>query len=380
MKRSLTCLTAAAIAILGCSDAPSRDEEVAVSTAPLVTSMRWAYGWTETLDGVMSPTFQASSSGAIVRGLRSAEPGNYIVKFIGMARRPGGNGNLQIVPYGSNNHCSIVHLTDEFGDIFAKIHCWSPGPEGGFAATRFVASYIDDTRPPYSGSNDNIRAAFLRFSNNPTVDDTPFQWSSSGGPMSVTRVSPGRYRATFVGMAAPPYPPGGAAQVTAHASLPATEPTYCNVEGWGNTGPGWADGYVDVRCFGRSGVPTDSAFMLRYWTWGSFGGVEGAYAVDIRPDLASYSPPSAHQHVAGGTGLASILRPDLTAASWNVRFPGLSFTKSAALVGALGTDGKYCTIGSWSSGVSVNVRCFAPDGAPATTPFVASYFDAITGT
>jgi len=104
-----------------------------------------------------------------------------------------------------------------------------------------------------------------------------YRWSSSGGPITITRLGTGYYRVTFAGLGAP----GGVAHATAYG----TEANFCAVVRWGQAG---ADENVEVKCWDRGTSEVDTTFVANFavgaqpgaafsYLWADGGGRTGRY-------------------------------------------------------------------------------------------------------
>ena len=210
------------------------------------------YTWA---DQESTPEYQPSddysylSSGAgPITILRSAV-GSYEVRMPGLGRR-GGNAQVSAAKGGPAALCKVHALVRDGTDELIRVRCRDTA--GQLVDADFMVIFTH--RVGLTGVH-RPKAAYLLADRPKAGSYTPtaaFRYSSSGGAPIVERTRKGRYRVTLPGMAL-----GGSAQVTAYGAGPAI----CQVTGIRKDG---LPQRIGVACFGPSGAPVDSQFMLSY--------------------------------------------------------------------------------------------------------------------
>jgi hypothetical protein len=143
----------------------------------------------------------------------------------------------------------------------------------------------------------------------------------------------------------------------------------------GTDGAG-GDLHVAVNCFNSAGAPVDSQFNVSYYRRDDTIGAQTAYVMQLNGMTnaigQSFTENAEWQYNSTGA-LNSMVRTGTGA--YTMTMPGQNFSGGTVEVTALGGGGVQvtnCKVGSWSvSGANliVNVRCFAPNGAPANSQF-----------
>lgn len=182
-----------------------------------------------------------------------------------------------------------------------------------------------------------------------------YSFNSRGAKPSFLKRGVGMYRVTFENQPANGNVQVVAASGNAHCALAAQFPS--------GTGVG-----LDVFCRAPSGAFADAKFMLSYYRDTNVGGPLGGYAYvnGVAPFTTSNAWNSSGSPISvvslGGLG------------NYRVLFVGQQVGGDNAQVTALTSGGAYCTVAAtgWTGG-SVDVRCFALNGAPANVPFSISY-------
>lgn len=169
--------------------------------------------------------------------------GTYQVLFKGLgALLQGTGGHAQVGAVGTAQlHCKTVRWSSA-PDILVEVNCFTAA--GAPADSKFTVLFLTPT--------DHLTYAFA---DQPTATSsyTPSPFYSSnptGGAISVTRPSLGRYTVSWTGVD-PTIFDGGDVQVTAYG----TGNVQCKVEGWGAAS-------ATVRCFSPGGLLRDSLFVV----------------------------------------------------------------------------------------------------------------------
>lgn len=177
-----------------------------------------------------------------------------------------------------------------------------------------------------------------------------YSFNSRGKLPALVRIAAGSYRVTFENQ-----PAGGNPQVTTAGSA------RCGTSKPSSTGTGVT---IFVSCSGTSGDPraslVDTPFILSYYQDTNIGGPFGGYA-QIEP--SAVNPVASAWNSSGGK--TSVTNP--SQGVFTVTFAGQVAGGDSAQVSVNGTGFAYCTLGpgGWQGG-NIDVRCFGPDGKPAT--------------
>jgi hypothetical protein len=192
-----------------------------------------------------------------------------------------------------------------------------------------------------------------------------YSYNTSGGPITVSRSSPGIYTVSFADLGGP----GGNVQVVAYGS----DSTRCKVSGWGSSG---STQNVGVRCHTPSGSLVNSAFVVQYERQTSGGDRDGAYLVATQPSTSSYDLEDSPWSWNSTGGTNHITRTGT--GTYEVSLPGLGAWAGSVKVTAYGgSGGEHCNVGGWGPSGSeqeVTVRCFGTSGAAVDTFFSLNYF------
>ena len=190
-----------------------------------------------------------------------------------------------------------------------------------------------------------------------------YSYNRSGGPMTVTKVSTGRYVVRFGGLSALV-----GTKNTVHVTSFGVDGTYCKP-----VGARLAGDTVEVRCFAAgTGTATNTVFSLLV----SGKRDDRAFAFAHQPTATDYSPAAAGSW--NPTGATRVRR--LGVGTYVVTFSGLGARLSTGVgghvqVNAVGTGKAHCKTYEWGSGtdVGVEVRCYTPAGAPVDSKFTVLF-------
>jgi hypothetical protein len=206
------------------------------------------------------------------------------------------------------------------------------------------------------------------------IADRNYSYSSVHGSTSVSRSSPGRYRA-FLGKM---FRNGGNVQVTAYGDVAAR----CQVVDWFQDTGGTN---VDVACVNSAGVPADEFYTLSYSreTTVADGAPDlfGGYAWANNPTKRNYTPPKAFQLNDITTGPLTAQRPQNAN-----RLPGIytltvpnpsqiNFTSFFGMVTAFGSSGEFCDFeefDTFDTEVDMGLACFDAEGRSLNVKYTAA--------
>ena len=192
--------------------------------------------------------------------------------------------------------------------------------------------------------------------------DASTSFNSSGGTISVTRVSIGVYNVRFAGLGRPP---GGRDNV--QVSGYGTSPVYCKPQMWDGTG---ADMMVPVRMLQNNGTPVDSKFTVLMIGARTFGATTPlGFSVALGDANATLDTSVTARNSTGGQigfGYNSI-------GSYSEIFFGLGKASGGAsgpvglLISPVGADPNRCLLAAYDlemGGLAIN--CEGPRRARAT--------------
>jgi uncharacterized protein YjdB len=188
-------------------------------------------------------------------------------------------------------------------------------------------------------------------------------FNSSGGAITVMRQAVGAYRVTLAGQATP----NGETE-TLLVTRYGEGSSYCKLAGdWAN---GFASDLVaDVRCYAYTGASADAAFSIMLLGRGVLAGRFG-FALANQPSAAGPYAPAKTFH-AGPTNPAPIAISRTSVGQYAVRFTdngGAPNDAEAIHVTAAGAGNVRCNVAQMTGDVA-QVGCYAPDDAPADSPF-----------
>lgn len=336
-------------------------------------------GFQTTRASGIPPQFSFNSTGA-TNSFIHLGTGQYQAHFPRLGRV---GGNVQVTPRNTINRCNISSwASGGGGSADAFVNCYTPA--GAFADTEFTVSFVGRSDPPtvpeggYVWAFDKSAASY--------VASGGYTWNSTGQPVNITRGSAGVYNVTFVGQNFG----GGTAEVTAYGG--GTE--YCKLESLTRVNNN-ADKRVVVRCFSRTGVPTDAHYSLRLSRVSPQGTPSFTYALADQPSTQSYNPSSNNRmgyraSPIGGSSSLSPVRVQRTAPGiYAVDLPQMPYTndplylykKSNIHVAAVGTGAEYCSIANWNGdplgqpeqATQALINCMNPQGGSVDSKFIISY-------
>lgn len=190
------------------------------------------------------------------------------------------------------------------------------------------------------------------------VSRAPDRWSgnSTGATNSVNHITTGEYLLTFPGVQA--------ASGNVLVSTLGPDPKICVAADWSNAG---GSELVDVRCFTRTGSPTNGTFIVN---WIAASGVGGrlAYGHNFSPTSNCGTP--VEQYVSNGSTISTCPAAD-GVARWKI--PGLGSERGTVQISALATraidveiTAGVCAAVRFSPRDNgdewIDVKCWEPDG------------------
>ena len=150
--------------------------------------------------------------------------------------------------------------------------------------------------------------------------------NSNGDANSVTQQAPGWYIVTLPGVA-----PGGGETGSVLVSTFGQQPRICAPDDWDAIGE---QVNVSVRCFTRSGTPTDATFVLNWLAAGGEGG-RLAYARNFSPTSNCGSPQQAYDSRGGSISNCPITDDETLTGGARLRIPGLASNRGTVQVSAI---------------------------------------------
>jgi hypothetical protein len=200
-----------------------------------------------------SPTYQWNSTGGLNTVSRWGV-GSYTVSFPGQSFT---GGTVEVTAYGTGNEYCKVEGWFPSGSQNVNVRCFTA--TGVAADTRFTAKFTRD-------ATNNTGTFAYAWADQPTASNyTPsltYQKASvafqcggtqTRGPVTIARLSTGRYRVTFVGVPVANYA-GSNVKVTGYGS----DSDSCRVLSWA---PG-DSATAEVQCFTASGAPVDAFYTI----------------------------------------------------------------------------------------------------------------------
>jgi hypothetical protein len=189
-----------------------------------------------------------------------------------------------------------------------------------------------------------------------------YNFNSSGGPITITRQSAGKYFVSFAGLA----DPGGVAHAQAYGSN-----NYCNIDSWSPVGPAQN---VYLSCRNPAGTLTDSQFVASFAS-GRMGKARFSYLwANDASTAAKYAPDSGYAYDAIDSAGLSVQRTGT--GKYDVYIPagGPNLPNPWTVqVTAYATDAR-CKLASYSeSSRTAQVNCRTPAGALVDARFSLTF-------
>lgn len=296
--------------------------------------------------------YEYLSSGAKA-SITRAGTGQYAVTMTGLAAGAGQRTNVQVSAYNTgSNYCQLSGWQNSGADLVAGVRCFNT--EGAPADSRFTLLATGGTalegRLGFALAHDEAATAAY----------VPQQARNSrAGPVTITRVSPGRYRATFARLNRTAT--DGPDQVFVTAVGTAGE--RCWVQVWT-----YSSFSTDIACVDAAGASIDTKFSVLILEKGR-AGAHAAFAWADQAGVAGPYAPNAQYSFNSTGGVNQITQSGLGA--YVVTFPNFVRTPGAAetvIVTAYGGSDSRCRIGSWGS-TTVSIFCYNTAGTPVNSEF-----------
>lgn len=297
----------------------------------------------------------ASNAGAHVL-VQRRDPGDYRVRFDGLAARSGGaGGNVMVSAINPAEAACQVNEWKPFGkDLLVHVRCYDA--RGYEIDTRFS---ILVTFPPPIPDDRHVTQAYVRYQPGARPEDlAPFAFVPAGGTPSVTpQIRVGVYRVVLPGMAHP----GGNVVVTATGRSPAR----CSVERWVIVGDDLA---IGVHCTDVDGNAVDQGFALLA-TVPAVAGPDPSVSYLWIGDASVSTEPEARYVQNGRGGATTVRRSGL--GDYRIVFRSLVHAVANVQAIAYSGFGTECHPSDWqatSHDLIVNLRCFR-GGKPVDSRF-----------
>jgi hypothetical protein len=290
------------------------------------------------------------------------------VRFAGVGT-PGGT--VQVSSYGATAaNCKVVGWYPRGGDQYVDASCFSPS--GAPVDSRFTVSY---TQPIGPGG----QIAYAWADQPSTASYTPhrdYQYSNTGGVLTVKRTARGAYTVKVPRMATHPT----SVAVTAYG--PGNE--LCRVLRWTPSATSATTQLVQVRCTTPAGTAADSRFVVAMLKQiGLMGNnlLANAAVWANDPTAATYTPSTGYQwnisNAAGGQGANATVQRASTG-RYHVLLPSQYPTTSGGhvQVTSYGAGTKRCQVLGWGSSgtaMQVVVVCTTRTGAPSDATFTLQF-------
>lgn len=318
---------------------PSASPPAPATTAPpppRTLANKAGYVWA---DQPTSPSYVAgtaylfNSAGGQIAVTRLGT-GSYRVRFAGLADA---GGVAHATAYGSTaNFCAVVRWFASAPDQNVDVACYDP--TGAPADTRFVANFA-------VGAQSGVAFSYLWAEGGArTGRYTPanaYRFDTAGDAW-VERVAVGRYRVYL-----PASRDTGGEPFTFQVSAYGGGPALCKV-----SAVGVSPGIHEVTCRNAAGAALDSRFALTFSSQGSLVGRGDRRYGEYTQASAGVAHPA--------TGSYTVTAAEMGAA------------KGQVVVYASGGGTAYCHVGQWNpsgADLRIDVRCYAPGGAAADSPF-----------
>jgi hypothetical protein len=194
--------------------------------------------------------------------------------------------------------------------------------------------------------------------------------NSSGGDITIHRVSVGVYHVRFVGMAVP----GGVAHARPYGS---GSTAICVVASFGRSS---GDQLVKVRCFDSAGVPADTRFVASFTNQTAAAGTFAYLRADqpSPPIDVPYSPSATYSYDSTGTG-PQVWRQSvgvymMLIGTVDAHYP-MDHHDGVYQVTAYGTDPVRCEVHGENDEMPTPIAVFCVDanGAATDTRFAVTY-------
>jgi hypothetical protein len=296
-------------------------------------------------------TFSFNRTGGAITITRPAgTTGLYTVRFQGLSALLGSNSTLKVTAEFTGTYCKPDSW--KLANDIVNIRCVSESTgalQNSYYTVVVTRHYVELA---FAHAQLPTASNYVPVANSSWNPAPP-------GTMRVFRVSQGEYQVRFDGLGSRLTTNGGHAQVVATG----TDRHHCKVRSWS----GNPNLVVSVGCMTRNGAPQDLKFNVLFL----MPTYRLGYAWADQPSAISYTPDAGYSYNSSG-GAVGITRS--STGTYTVTFSGLA----AELLGggnvqvtAYGPGSAQCRAANAVSGSteSVDVRCFAPGGAPVDAQY-----------
>jgi len=323
------------------------------SAAHAAVSSGFGYVWANqpsTASYDPSALYSFNSTGAVNHVVRVG-PGEYEVQFPNLGTS---GGVSHVSAYGQTaNTCQVGYRYWSGDALFLHVYCFAGAVPADTAYTATFSNRPTTADSAYLFADQSTVAAYTP---NPN-----YQFNSTGGLSTVTRLGVGHYRIDVPGVIGP-----GDVQVSGYGSTVAR----CTVASWsGLAWPGYGR-VIFVWCTDATNTAADERFMVTTAGTGFLGRVPASYArIDPPAPLSrttSYSATSAYNSTGGavtatrtGVGRYQVVMPGQPLVGGTVSVTGYSF----------GTE--RCNAVFWTA-AGITVQCW--QGSVAyDSPFTVAF-------
>jgi len=336
-------------------DAVDEDDPLVPAAAAGLDSARtpFSYAWINNATGrgsIADPTYAFNEGGGDVVVQRSAT-GQYQVTFEGLGNVQTSGGHVQVSAYGGSSFCVVNNWGRSGSNFNTNVSCFDA--DGSAADTQFNVAVIHP---------DNEAGVAYAWANNATarsyVPNT--QFSSSPGPISISRSGTGAYSVSFSQTRAS----GGHVQVTSYGSAA----TRCSVGRFTGTTTFTAT----VNCVAPNGRPVDSQFAIAMIQSPNAAGPYVGYAWADDADGQNYEPNTTY---SSNPSRQAIQADQISTGRYEVSFKELNPSSRPGghiQVTAYGDPTNYCNVVRWANNegtTTATIGCFNTSGRPVNTQF-----------
>lgn len=320
-------------------------------------------------------TIRYNSAGGINTSARTA-PGTFLVRF---PRLAAAGGTVLVTPYASTSRPAV--------ELFCQPQYWMPS-----GADEIVSVYCADRFGPADDAQFGVvfsrpvrgatgTYAYLwnnQLGSGTSVPHWTYQFNSSGGTNTVTRIGTGVWDVTLPNLGAWDPGAGGHIEVNSYGYLPVR----CGVGGWGSDSLGGV--LARVTCTSLAGAPVDSLFTLvfsngvslfghnRFVSPPPYGGLGAAYLWAYQPSTPGTYTPFGYSWNGNGSA-NTVTRYGI--GQYEAHFPNIIVLGGISAVTAYGDPTRHCSIAHSESGFTL-INCYAASGALADSQFDVSYLNA----
>ncbi|HET7372245.1 MAG TPA: hypothetical protein VFJ20_02640, partial [Gemmatimonadaceae bacterium] len=279
------------------------------------------------------PAYRLNSSGGAVT-ITHDTVGFYVVRFAGLARKPGQRDNAQLTAYGSppGVHCKLGNSQNDGVDMLVPVRCFAPGADGPFTDAKFTVLFAGarafDQASPFAF------AVRLPSTTNIVLDTSETAFNSATGHVTMG----GNFTAwnfVFPGLEHPTAP------VALLATGIGVGPEYCRVNNYDLTAA-----VLQASCAQPDGTPIAGRPSVMWFTRGRVG---HRFAFVSTNNPSGVTPPNDPAFTLNSTGGAITVRRPSTG-QYTATFAGLARPTGATeivIVSAFKDFDHRCSITSW---------------------------------